>query len=65
MLIARLCAALVPWHHWGRVMFVESLDGTREVEGVRFFTLEWLGLHLHIQFGPSVPIDVREMRNGI
>ena len=50
----RIMAALVPYCDWGTTL-VENMDARTEselVDGpVRFFDLQWLGLHVAFQFG--------------
>jgi hypothetical protein len=54
VLASRMLLAVGPWYDWGKINVVNmdapSLD--EEVEGdVRYFDLQWLGIHLSIQFG--------------
>ncbi|KQM64691.1 MULTISPECIES: hypothetical protein [unclassified Sphingomonas] len=53
-IIKRTVAAVEPWYNWGAVT-VERLDAVSEDHGnegdVRFFDLQWFGLHLSFQIG--------------
>lgn len=53
-IIKRALSAMEPWYNWGSVS-VERLDAVSEDHGnegdVRFFDLQWFGLHLSFQFG--------------
>lgn len=53
-IIKRAVAAVEPWYNWGSVT-VERLDAVSEDHGnegdVRFFDLQWFGLHLSFQIG--------------
>uniref|UniRef100_UPI0035CAADEE hypothetical protein n=1 Tax=uncultured Sphingomonas sp. TaxID=158754 RepID=UPI0035CAADEE len=55
----RFIAALEPWYNWGTAS-VERMQGMHLVDGysvamaegeVRFFEIQWLGVHLEIQLG--------------
>lgn len=50
----RALSAIEPWYNWGSVT-VERLDAVSEDHGnegdVRFFDLQWFGLHLSLQIG--------------
>jgi hypothetical protein len=58
--VRRFLAALEPWYNWGKVS-VERMEGVHigddgylcpTAEGdVRFFELQWLGLHVAFQIG--------------
>jgi hypothetical protein len=52
--LRRLWAAIEPWYDWGTVN-TTNMDARSEadvVEGeIRFFDLQWLGLHVGVQFG--------------
>lgn len=53
--IARsVIAAIEPWYDWG-VIEIERMQGlTREhsvIGSVRFFDLQWFGLHIGFQIG--------------
>lgn len=56
--INRALSALEPWYNWGAVT-VERLDTVNEDQGnegdVRFFDLQWFGLHLSFQIGRQPP----------
>ncbi|AHE55889.1 hypothetical protein [Sphingomonas sanxanigenens] len=68
MLIARIIAALEPWYDWG-VIEIENLNARTEDElvssQVRFFDLQWFGLHLSIQYGRAPRRSRAEVCNGI
>lgn len=53
-IIKRALSAVEPWYNWGSVG-VERLDAVSEDHGnegdVRFFDLQWFGLHLSFQIG--------------
>jgi hypothetical protein len=53
-IIKRALSAIEPWYNWGSVS-VERLDAVSEDHGnegdVRFFDLQWFGLHLSFQIG--------------
>ncbi|KQM98753.1 hypothetical protein [Sphingomonas sp. Leaf25] len=57
-IIKRALSALNPWYNWGAVS-VERLDAVSEDHGsesdVRFFDLQWFGLHLSVQVGRQPP----------
>jgi hypothetical protein len=58
--VKRLLSAIEPWYNWGEI-HVERMEGMRPGaddfpqavgEGaVRFFELQWFGIHLAVQFG--------------
>lgn len=54
----RALSAIEPWYNWGLVT-VERLDAVSEDHGnegdVRFFDLQWFGLHLSFQIGRTPP----------
>lgn len=52
--LRRLLALVEPWYNWGKVAVerMETVDGLYSDEGdVRFFEVQWLGLHLGFQLG--------------
>ena len=58
--LSRLIAAAEPWYNWG-VIHVERMQEIRVDEGsrlhvgaegpVRYFELQWLGIHFAVQLG--------------
>lgn len=56
-MLRRFIKAIEPWYDWGGSVF-ERLDGEGEGDG-RFFTLEWLGLHITIFYGRQPAKAVR------
>ena len=53
--IARILRAIEPWYDWG-IFNVERMEGsTSERDGgygdVRYFQLQWFGIHIAVQFG--------------
>ncbi|MEH3039779.1 MAG: hypothetical protein PGN21_06925 [Sphingomonas paucimobilis] len=59
----RALSAIEPWYNWGSVT-VERLDAVSEDHGnegdVRFFDLQWFGLHLSFQIGHQPPVATAE-----
>lgn len=56
----RFLAAIEPWYDWGTINTVNMDARTHDdqVDGeVRFFEIQWFGLHFGVQFG-------RTPRNG-
>lgn len=58
-IFGRIIAAIEPWYNWGTVS-VERMEGMRVVDGilqaeaegdVRFFEIQWFGVHLQVQLG--------------
>ena len=60
----RFIAAIEPWYNWGEI-YVERMqamhlgsDGFPQAIGegpVRFFELQWFGVHLQLQLGRTPP----------
>jgi hypothetical protein len=53
--LRRFVKAIEPWYDWG-LYHVERMDGARcdsasGVGTVRYFEIQWLGVHLHVQIG--------------
>lgn len=64
----RLIKAIEPWYDWGTVetFSLELLSnkaagryGDESTGPVRFFTFQWLGLHLHFEIGRTPTREVR------
>ena len=65
----RLIAAIEPWYNWGEI-HVERMQGMRLGsdgyhqaigEGpVRYFELQWFGVHLQLQVGRTPPATSRD-----
>ncbi|QQV76511.1 hypothetical protein H5J25_13760 [Sphingomonas aliaeris] len=65
--LSRVLAAIEPWYDWGTVetFSLKLLSdksagrfGDESMGEVRFFTFQWLGLHLHFEIGRT-PKTVR------
>jgi hypothetical protein len=52
--LLRVWAALEPWYDWGKIS-ITNLDAHTDsqiVEGdVRYFDLQWFGIHIGLQLG--------------
>lgn len=53
----RIVRAIEPWYDWGTI-YIERMQGTTLDRsggegGVRYFQLQWFGLHLGFQIGTT------------
>jgi hypothetical protein len=52
--LRRIIAAIEPWYDWGKISItnLNARADAETVEGdVRYVDLQWLGIHLSLQFG--------------
>ena len=61
--LRRVLAAIEPWYDWGTI-YIERMEGTTlERSGgegaVRYFQLQWFGLHFGLQIGRTPKREAR------
>lgn len=52
--VRQIIAAIEPWYDWG-VAGIDRVDGLNSGDG-RWFSIDFLGLHVTVLFGRTPPI---------